>query len=104
MLDGYQNMDRLTTMQQSVNNRQIEKTETTAKKDTENFFNQLNKLPNDKQKVEVIEQLNARFNQVLEWQTGNETITALVPQLERQQQTIQQSLDSADSYSSPRPF
>ena len=104
MLDGYKNMDRLTPMQQGINNRQIEKAEKTAEKDTENFNDQLDKLPNNKQKVEVIEQLNTRFNQMLAWQTGNETITALVPQLEQQQQTIQQSLDKANSYSSPRPF
>ncbi len=104
MLDGHRNIERLTAMQQGMNDTQIEKAEITAEKDTENFISQLDKLPNNKQKFEVIEQLNAKFNQVLELQSGNETITAILPQLEQQQQTIQQDIDRANSYSSPRPF
>ncbi|WLP95932.1 MobA/MobL family protein [Psychrobacter sp. M13] len=104
ILDGHKNTDRLTPIQRSESDNLTEKAEITAKNATKNFTDQLDTLPNNKQKVEVIEQLSAKFNQVLEWQTGNETIKEILPQLEQQQQTIQQSLDRANSYSAPRPF
>ena len=104
MLDGFNHVDNLTDIQQNMSNTLSKRFEITAKNDTEGFINQLDKLPNNKQKIEVIEQLNAKFSEVLEHQSGNETITALQPQLEQLQKTAQQSFDRANSYSSPRPF
>ncbi|MGP5492958.1 hypothetical protein, partial [Psychrobacter celer] len=104
MLDGFKHVDNLTDIQQKMSDTLTKGFEITAKNNTESFINQLDKLPNNKQKIEVIEQLNAKFNEVLEHQSGNETITALQPQLEQLQKTAQQSFDRANSYSSPRPF
>lgn len=103
MQDGYKRADKLTDAQQALHDDLINSTSKTLENDVKAFTDQLDKLPNNKQKIEVIEQINAKFNEVLEHQSGNETITALVPQLEQQQKTIQQSLDRANSYSSPRP-
>lgn len=104
MLDGFNHVDNLTDIQQNMRDTLTKRFEITAKNDTEGFIKQLDKLPNNKQKIEVIEQLNAKFGEVLEYQSGNETITALQPQLEQLQKTAQQSFDRANSYSSPRPF
>ena len=104
MLDGFNHVDNLTSIQQNMSDTLTKKFEVAAKNDTESLINQLDKLPDNKQKIEVIEQLNAKFNEVLEHQSGNETITALQPQLEQLQKTAQQSFDRANSYSSPRPF
>ncbi|MGP9513031.1 hypothetical protein ACT3RN_10610, partial [Psychrobacter sp. AOP5-GZ1-6] len=103
MLDGFNHVDSLTNIQQNMSDTLTKRFEVTAKNDTESFINQLDKLPDNKQKIEVIEQLNAKFNEVLEHQSGNETITALQPQMKQLKKTTQQSLDR-DSYSSPRPF
>ena len=104
MLDGFNHVDNLTSIQQNMSDTLTKKFEVAAKNDTESLINQLDKLPDNKQKIEVIEQLNAKFNEVLEHQSGNKTITALQPQLEQLQKTAQQSFDRANSYSSPRPF
>lgn len=103
-LEGYKSVDKLTDIQQSMNDALVKRSEITAKKDTENFFNQLDKLPSNKQKIEVIEQLSAKFAEVLNYQAKSEIVIDLLPQLEQQQQTIQQGIDRANNYSSPRPF
>ena len=103
MQDGYKRADKLTDAQQALHDDLINNTSKTLENDVKAFNDQLDKLPNNKQKIEVIEQLNVKFNEVLEQQSSNETITALVPQLEQIQNTAQQALDRANSYSSPRP-
>lgn len=103
-LEGYKSVKDLTTIQQSMNDTLIKNSEIAAENATQNLNDQLDKLSNDKQKIEIIEQLSAKFNDVLNYQAKSEIVIDLLPQLEQQQQTIQQSIDRANSYSSPRPF
>lgn len=103
-LEGYKSVDDLTAIQQGMNKTLIKNSEITAENATKNFNDQLDKLPSNKQKIEVIEQLSTKFAEVLDYQAKSEIVIDLLPQLEQQQKTIQQSLDRANSYSAPRPF
>lgn len=104
LLDGLQRVNDLTDVQHDPHTAQLTHTEQQVKDDTERFINQLDKLPNNQQKVDIIKQLNIRFDQVLERQANNEIVKSLQPKLEQQQHTAQQAIDRTNSYSSPRPF
>ena len=101
-LEGYKSIEGLNSMQQDMNDEVIKRSEINAQNATKDLNDQLDKLPNDKQKIEVIEQLSTKFAEVLNHQSKSEIVIDLLPQLEQQQQTAQQSLNRA-SYSSPRP-
>ena len=101
-LEGYKSVEGLNSMQQDMNDEVIKRSEINAQNATKDLNDQLDKLPNDKQKIEVIEQLSTKFAEVLNHQSKSEIVIDLLPQLEQQQQTAQQSLNRA-SYSSPRP-
>lgn len=101
--EGYKRVKDLTAIQKGVNETLIKNSEITAKNATKDFNDQLDKLRNNKQKIEVIEQLSIKFAEVLNHQPKSEVVINLLPQLDQQQQTVQQSIDRANSYSSPRP-
>lgn len=102
-LDALQRVENITELQQDSKQADLKDTEKSAKNDVKNFIDELNKLTDNKQKIEVIEQLNAKFDEVVKLQSKNETIKEILPQLEQTQKTAQQRLDRANSYSSPRP-
>lgn len=106
LLDGLQHIDGLTSrVQQDSNNALIKSTETTVTQDTDTFISQLAKLADNRHKIEIIEQLHAKFSHVLDLQAGNRVIEDLQVQLQAQQRSVQHSMDSANAnrYSSPRP-
>lgn len=102
-LDALQRVENITELQQESRQADLKSTKKLAKDDTKNFINELNKMTDNKQKIEVIEQLNDKFDEVIKLQQNNETIKELLPQLEQIQNAAQQKLDRANSYSSPRP-
>ena len=101
-LEGYKSVKDLTSMQQDINDEVIKRSEITAQNATKELNDQLDKLSNNKQKIEVIEQLSTKFAEVLNHQSKSEVVINLLPQLEQQNQTAQQSLDRS-TYSSPSP-
>ena len=101
-LDALQRVENITELQQESRQADLESTKKLSKDDTKNFINELNKMTDNKQKIEVIEQLNDKFDEVIKLQQNNETIKELLPQLEQIQNAAQQKLDRANSYSSPR--
>jgi len=103
-LEGYKSVKDLTAIQQGMNETLIKNSEITAENATKDFNDQLDKLPSNKQKIEVIEQLSTKFAEVLNHQSKSEVVINLLPQLEQQRKTVQQSLDRANSYPAPRPF
>ena len=105
LLDALQRMNDLNNVQHDRHTAQLTDTKKQVADDTERFMSQLDQLPNNQKKIEIIEQLSTRFEDVLKYQANNEVIKALQPKLEHQQQTVQQAINRANSYSSSlRPF
>ncbi len=102
ILDAMQNTDNFTDLQKTLRDKDVEKFDPAVKKETDNLLKELSKLPANKQKIEILEQLSERFKQVAEIKIDD---TNLNKTLDSQVLKVEQNIKAQTlSYSSPRPF
>ncbi|WP_188211266.1 MobA/MobL family protein [Psychrobacter ciconiae] len=104
LLDGLRHIKKLTSsIQHDLNKTEEENATKLVNDHLKSFIDQLDKQQSNQQTLNLIVQLSSRFDEVLKLQPSNAAFNALQPKLEARQNSIQQKIDRAYSYSSPSP-
>ena len=98
ILDGMMRVSDITELQAEINEQKIDKLKPLLENNTQDFLKELDNLPNNKAKIEVIGQLNEQFKKLPDVATSTSTSTTLTETLEQRQQDIKHDIERANSY------